>query len=281
MITTTPVIEQFVQETLVHHVARCARICYASNKTNNDDALFERLRKDGHYSMFRHATKYFMIPKCEYTKHRKLSSFINKYIKSPYVNFAFDGETKTYYISFNYQFYFENINKKEIEALLDYEVDASVLKENRWGKEIVRYTYCIDGTQISTSRELNRTSPNNIAEQSTRYCNFSNDKFGHNVRYALPHWYEDASWYLKAFTKFAMKLDEWFYFIALKLGLKPQDAREFLFLMTSTKVVYTYTLAEWRHIIDLRYYGTTGAPHPNAKLAIGLIYQDMVNKDII
>ena len=34
-----------------------------------------------------------------------------------------------------------------------------------------RYTFVVT-TQISTSRELNRTSPNNIMEQSTRYVNF-------------------------------------------------------------------------------------------------------------
>lgn len=33
---------------------------------------------------------------------------------------------------------------------------------------MMRYTFCVD-TQISTSRELNRVSPNSIAEMSTRY----------------------------------------------------------------------------------------------------------------
>jgi thymidylate synthase ThyX len=33
---------------------------------------------------------------------------------------------------------------------------------------MMRYTFCVD-TQISTSRELNRVSPNSIAEKSTRY----------------------------------------------------------------------------------------------------------------
>lgn len=33
---------------------------------------------------------------------------------------------------------------------------------------------------------------------------------------------------------------------------------------------------EWRHIIDLRYYGTTGIPHPNAKIIAGMIRDNLM-----
>ena len=61
------------------------------------------------------------------------------------------------------------------------------------------------------------------------------------------------------------------YNLALKFGMKPQDAREFLPLCTATKCVYTYSINEWQHILDLRYRGTTGKSHPNAKLIAGYI----------
>lgn len=48
---------------------------------------------------------------------------------------------------------------------------------------MMRYTFCVD-TQISTSRELNRVSPNNIAEKSTRYVY----EDGNICR---PHWMTD------------------------------------------------------------------------------------------
>lgn len=60
-------------------------------------------------------------------------------------------------------------------------------------------------------------------------------------------------------------------------GMKPEDARGILPLDTATKVVMTYSVREWKHIIDLRYYGTTGTPHPNAKLVIGMV-RDAINK---
>lgn len=55
--------------------------------------------------------------------------------------------------------------------------------------------------------------------------------------------------------------------------MEPQDARGELPLDLATEVVYTYTYSskEWKNIIDLRYFGKTGVPHPNAKIIAGMI----------
>ena len=39
--------------------------------------------------------------------------------------------------------------------------------------------------------------------------------------------------------------------------------------------LYTYSIKEWKHIIDLRYYGKTGKPHPNAKIIAGMIKKQL------
>ena len=85
-------------------------------------------------------------------------------------------------------------------------------------------------------------------------------------------------------AKLMFKTTEWNYKLAKKvLGLKPQDAREFLCLGTNSVVVYTYSLKEWRHILDLRYFGITGIPHPNAYAvasAIKNIFKEHYDIDI-
>lgn len=58
--------------------------------------------------------------------------------------------------------------------------------------------------------------------------------------------------------------------------MKPEDARGVLPLDTATKVVYTYPVEKWCDILELRYYGTTGRPHPNAKLVMGMV-RDQIN----
>lgn len=141
--------------------------------------------------------------------------------------------------------------------------------------EIVRLTFFIT-TQIATSRELNRVSPNNIAERSTRYCP---DKDGISI--CRPHWWNADTEDRDELKRQYIARESWqraedCYKALVQDGMKPQDARGVLPLDTATKVVYTYSVKEWRHILDLRYYGTTGTPHPNAKLVMGMV-RDQIN----
>lgn len=67
------------------------------------------------------------------------------------------------------------------------------------------------------------------------------------------------------------------YKFLLKLGFLPQDARGVLPLDTATKVVYTYNVDEWEHILDLRYRHKTGRAHPNAFLIASMINDKLEN----
>lgn len=170
------------------------------------------------------------------------------------------------WISTNMQFLLEN--KNLMDALSPYGVseDEFIEKAQKYECEeafsIIRMTLVVT-TQISTSRELNRTSPNSIAEQSTRYCNL--EKKG-GVQIARPHWYDEGTRWQRMVYDFVCRVCEWGYNRLLKSGLKPEDARGVLPLDTYTVVAYTYTIADWKHILDLRYHGKTGTPHPNAKI---------------
>ena len=62
----------------------------------------------------------------------------------------------------------------------------------------------------------------------------------------------------------------------VEAGLHRQDARGVLPFDTATRCIYTYSIDEWRHILDLRYYGTTGKPHPNAKIIAGMIRNNLM-----
>lgn len=266
-----PSVELWEQENPVSHIAKCARVCYAS-ESKNDDAdvrLVESLENKGHLSMFRHESKYFIIKK--YSVGQNIyNSFYNKLREFKYCPFiSYIVKNNTIYISTNGQFYNLLVNTSDdrfgfvnIKDILDYEVSSEEFKQTDEGWSLMRYTFCVV-TQISTSRELNRTSPNNIAEQSTRYIDFG--KKG-NITICLPHWWDNASWFKKTIHKIYWKSCELMYKFLLKLGFLPQDARGVLPLDTATKVVYTYNVDEWEHILDLRFYGVTGKPHPNAKL---------------
>lgn len=70
----------------------------------------------------------------------------------------------------------------------------------------------------------------------------------------------------------------------IKLGWKPQQAREVLPLATKSEVVYTAFAHDWKHWFDLRLYGITGKPHPNMfeiaeKASKILIEEDLIDID--
>lgn len=268
-----PSCEYWEQQNVITHIARCARVCYANEKNENsyekDEALVKRLIESGHVSMLRHGTFYYIVP-LEIFKDTSdingmsIKHFIDLYITSPYIHRVYDA--KYMYISTNNQFIEENPCK----ALELYNVTPERFFEYDVTKPIRRFTFYLT-TSIGVTRELNRVSPNNIAEQSTRYCNYSKDKFNNEIQFYKPHWYNNANEYNKNLYIAALSDAEFYYFKLLNDGYQPQDARGVLPLNTASKVVYTYTFEEWCNIIDKRYYGTTGKPHPDTKIIIGMV----------
>lgn len=63
----------------------------------------------------------------------------------------------------------------------------------------------------------------------------------------------------------------------LGAGMKPEDARGILPLDTATKVIYTYSVQEWQHILDLRLYDKTGKAHPNCHVVMQMV-RDQINQ---
>ena len=271
-----PQVDWWPQTSLIRHIARVGRICYKAKGKQPEEGMSEDeveefiLKRDaerckgfwesGHRSMYRHGTIYYFMPNEKGLPNHIWASMT----ASPYIDYA----TKNHkvWISTNMQFLLEN--KELMDALSPYDVSEEEFIEKALKYEceeaftLIRITMVVT-TQISTSRELNRTSPNSISEQSTRYCNL--EKNG-GVQIARPHWYDAGTRWQRMVYGLVCRVCEWGYNRLLKSGLKPQDARGVLPLDTYTVVAYTYTLSEWSHILDLRYHGKTGTPHPNAKI---------------
>lgn len=268
MILIEPKVELLKEDNFYSHVANCARVCYASNNNSNiSDEQFCKnvLIANNHLSMFRHATIY-----CKYNKNDWNRYIVDTFHLAQNINVIDIGDL---YVIMNGQSYLEFKRNNIAENL---KIDSHIIKDlpNEF-KNYKRFTFKVI-TQISTSRELNRVSPNNIAERSTRYCNYSKDKFDNQICICKPYYYDNLE--IADQLAFINKMSEYEgnYLNRINRGWKPEDAREFLPLCTATEVVYTYNIREWRRIIDLRYYGTTGKPHPNAKIIAGMIRDQLI-----
>lgn len=258
MILVDPSVRLMVQEDIYDHIANCAKICYATTDTKLSSKNFVEniLIKNNHLSMLRHATIYLV-----YKINTNIQDIIDKFKCNKYIEQIIYANYL--YIIANGQSIYELLRDNIIT--IDFIKNHIITDLPEPLKEYKRFTFvCL--TQISTSREFNRVSPNNIAERSTRYCNYNKDKFGNQITICKPHFYNNLSHDEREAFDNRLKEDEHAYIKRIQRGWKPEDARELLPLCTATEVAYTYSVKEWRQILDLRYYGTTGKPHPNAKI---------------
>lgn len=246
-------------DNIINHVAKCASICYKSF-VGKPKSIIKTLYKYKHWSMFRHATFYYIVPinrvsGREFIKYVHISKLFGEV---PYIAYYIDSVN--IYISINGQFALEHNAFRR--KYYKYKVLESTFIACCPDKSIIRVTLEVC-TSIKISRELNRVSPNNISEQSTRYVNF-NKKGGVTVCES----YEpkslaavDVAIIRKSISDSCKTYEE-----LVDSGVRPEYARRVLPIDTATICAYTYTIREWQHIIDLRYKETTGSSAPDAKI---------------
>lgn len=122
-----------------------------------------------------------------------------------------------------------------------------------------------------------------MAQESTRYCNYNKDKFGSEITVIKPYLFKDAEDNNDSYPsdvyadwKASCEYAENKYMNLLDLGATPEWARSVLPNSLKTELIITATEDKWQHIVDLRYHGTTGAPHPQIKEVMGIAYDILV-----
>lgn len=124
------------------------------------------------------------------------------------------------------------------------------------------------------THEIVRHRIASFAQESTRYCNYTNDKFGNEITVIEPFFFmsddEDINKIAMYSTWYAACKDaEDMYFELIRLGASPQEARSVLPNSLKTEIVVTMNLREWRHFFKLR---TAKVAHPQMReVAIPLL----------
>lgn len=111
------------------------------------------------------------------------------------------------------------------------------------------------------THEIVRHRIASYSQESTRYCNYSSNKFGNELTLIRPYfWREDSEAY--SIWKQTMQEIENNYNKLIKLGVKPEEARSILPNSLKTEIVVTMNLREWRHFFKLR---TSKRAHPQMR----------------
>lgn len=111
------------------------------------------------------------------------------------------------------------------------------------------------------SHELVRHRIASFSQESTRYCNYSNDDFGSEITVIEPNFLTPGTDAYTNWHSICLNI-EIAYFNLLDWGCSPQEARSVLPNSLKTEVVMTCNLREWRHFFKLR---TASAAHPQMR----------------
>lgn len=267
-------------EGMYKQIELAGRTCYKSeDKITEDSAkgFVERMIKSGHGAMLEHGTVYPLIPYEEAIDTIGDDWVHEQYSYNPYSVVAVYGNN--YYITTNFRVLVENNWMDDLKYICE---------PTKYHEKRVTVRFICDR---GVSHEYVRHRVFSFAQESTRYCNYSKDKFGNELTFIIPNWldipegnYEIPAFWDKETCKLMSKyagdentyasiqtflsgigLSEQQYLSLIEDGWKPQQARAILPNALKTELVMTGFVSDWNHFFDLRARGTTGAPHPQAK----------------
>lgn len=150
-----------------------------------------------------------------------------------------------------------NILKRGHESVIEHEkISVRIICDRGVTHEIVRHRIA------------------SYSQESTRYCNYSNEKFGKELTLIKPLFWENNS---KEYSLWldAMQTIEDTYNRLIELGAEPQQARSVLPNSLKTEIVVTMNLREWRHFFKLR---TAKSAHPQMKEIACALLKEFQNK---
>lgn len=272
-------------EGMLRHIERCGRTCYKSeDKITKDSAkkFVDMIINRGHTAVLEQGTVYLAIPMTTYCPEA-----VNTYIDNPYsvVNecndFVFTdkygNEVCAWCVTTNYRVLLENDCLEDLEFLCE--------PTKYHTKRITVKFICDRGV----SHEFVRHRVFSFAQESTRYCNYSKDKFGNELTFVIPCWlnYEEQQFTNKNDSTIRTDLSEHEYFIDLLLaentynylvqycGWKPQQARAVLPNSLKTELIMTGTIDQWKEFFKLR---DAKDAHPQARELAQPLHEEFIKR---
>ena len=284
-------------------IEQVARVCYKSEKhiqPGSADKMVNGLAANKHYAILEHEYVYIEVNKDTWNAIERLESRDNKYLNfgmwdfCPVISASFRAWREWSDNAKEYIFMDDTVDFDELCNILNvlhsydevifpyYYSDkpintemAKILTRSEMENmcDIYHIPCCLLPhtikfiTNRGVSHELCRHRPMAIAQESQRYVDY---KKSGEIEIITPTIAPQSPAYND--WHYAMIMAETQYFNLRKQGIPPQIARGVLPNDAKTEIVVTATEEEWQHIINLRYHGTTGAPHPQMKQLMELAY---------
>lgn len=283
-------------------LALVAHNCYQVKEKDHENNIgfITRLVQSGHLAMMEHYRFAFVLNENQY--HRFLELHNPFYELGEFMRVKGDYSEMVYLLSASIRPILENINsddvlEKEMATLLGASLPVevrSVLLPSLEGEKSVplfdveankekipaeiydRFTFVTYHliTDRGVTHELVRHRICSFAQESTRYCNYTKDKFDACLTFMKPSKYEERK---EIYDSFYQKCADT-YFELIKEGATPDEARAVLPNSLKASIMVTCNLREWKKIFALR---TDPHAHFDIRRLMLLVMDDMKEKGYI
>jgi thymidylate synthase (FAD) len=281
-------------EDVYKHIEFCSRVCYKSEDKITPDSstkFVERMIKSAHMSTLEHGTIYlyreFELPAHNTTTsgeyHVEYYTWAQPYKDNPYsvvsVLYRQDGIAQVY-VTTNYRVIVENALDDDLKYMVDQPMDHH---ERRY---TVRFIMDRIGSQ-----SFCRHRHFSFSQESTRYCNYSKDKFGNEITFIKPCFLDDSKLALygpyhtvirdespESIFIASLNNAEKDYIDLIGLGWKPQEARAVLPNALKTELIMTGFASDWGHFFSLR---DDSRAHPDAQKLAKPLHEEFINRKYI
>lgn len=242
------------------------RTCYKSEDRITADSAKEfanRMIDSGHGAMLEHGTVYLK----DYYDVSAIGSWRKslgeKYFNNKYSKVVKDtmSDMRGIYITTNLRVLVENGWLHDLKYLCE--------QPTKYHEKRVCVKFHLDRV---TGESFLRHRVFSFARESTRYCNYSKNKFNHEITFVKPtflngKWDDDNDLTHDLFRQ-SCEQSETYYFSLIDEGCTAQQARQVLSFSLYSPLVMTGFVSDWKHFFDLR---CDSHAHPDAQyLANGL-----------
>lgn len=285
-------------EGIYQQIERSGRVCYKSEDRITQDSAKEfvdRMIKSGHGAMLEQGTVYL---------------YLNS--EAPITGYKYRDN--------KYSRYVEVRERPAPKASKYITTNLRVLVENKWLDDL---KYLCEPTEHhekrvtvkficdrGVSHEFVRHRIFSFAQESTRYCNYSKDKFDNQVTFILPSWVDTDKFYKHSIInkdeegsliseyyfhltgketdyfkpweitkesnfKAGLEISEQLYLELLQQGCTPQQARDVLPIALKTELVMTGFISDWEHFFELR---CDKKAHPDAQILANELRNKFIEK---
>lgn len=256
-------------EGIYKQIEIAGRTCYKSEDKITEDSAKEfvdMLIERRHLAMLEHGTVYLTM---QHGINREESDSIEKYVKNKYSKSTMDEHGK-YHITTNLRVLVENGWMDDLQYICE---------PTEYHEKRVTVRFICD---TGVSHEFVRHRVFSFAQESTRYCDYTKNRFNRELTFIKPLWISnipitDVTEDEKVFLEYLKNVEDTYFFLR-DSNWTPQEARAVLPKCIKTELVMTGFVSDWKHFFALR---DAASAHPQAQELAHSLHETFIQRGLI